>query len=210
MSSLPRLLAVVPLLLSAVFAVAVPHSISQRQSPDGSGVQQLIGDLRFKQITPVGISVANIILSSESGQSNVKGVKPNYKQSCKKSTDPCCIWYFISEELTDDFRGHTGRCNDRARAAIRLGFHDAGTWSQKLADAGQDFGGADGSIALFSGDEMARGENNGLQQIVEYAKKKQKKYGVGMGDLIQYMAKHAVVTCPLGPRIRTFVGRKVA
>ncbi|KAK3624290.1 hypothetical protein LTR56_021111 [Elasticomyces elasticus] len=29
-----------------------------------------------------------------------------------------------------------------------------------------------------------------------------------MADLIQFGANHATVTCPLGPRLRTFVGRK--
>jgi hypothetical protein len=36
------------------------------------------------------------------------------------------------------------------------------------------------------------------------------KYNVTMADLIQYMANHAVVSCPLGPRVRTYVGRKDA
>jgi len=35
-------------------------------------------------------------------------------------------------------------------------------------------------------------------------------YNVTMADLIQYMANHAVVSCPLGPRVRTYVGRKDA
>lgn len=94
--------------------------------------------------------------------------------------------------------------------AIRLGFHDAGTWSQKLAAAGQDFGGADGSLVLFN--EITRAENRGLEVIVALAKTMMFKYkdsGISMADLIQYAATHAVVTCPLGPRIRTFVGRKV-
>jgi hypothetical protein len=76
-----------------------------------------------------------------------------------------------------------------------------------LADNGQDFGGADGSIALSPG-EMKRAENNGLQDIVTKAQIWQKRFGVGMADLIQFAAQHAVVSCPLGPRIRTFVGRK--
>jgi hypothetical protein len=193
------------LLLTAVFGVALP----QPQSADGSPVQVLIGDLRFKQVTPVGISVANILLSAESAQSDVIGVKPKGRSFCKTSTDPCCVWYFISQELTGDFLGHTGRCNDKARNAVRMGFHDAGAWSQVLADQGSDFGGADGSLALFDKDEMSRPENNGLQSIVSRAKDYQQKYKVGMADLIQYMAIHATVTCPLGPRIRAFVGRKV-
>ena len=111
-------------LLNFVASRALPNP----QSPDGSQPQVLIGDLRFKQVTPVGISVANIILSTESGESSVIGTPP--KGNCKKSTDPCCIWYTISAHLTKDFLGRTGLCNNNARAAIRLGFHDAGTWSQ--------------------------------------------------------------------------------
>lgn len=98
-----------------------------------------------------------------------------------------------------------------ARAAIRLGFHDAGTWSSKLAAAGQDFGGADGSFVLFN--EITRAENRGLELITLFAMTMRAKYkssGVNLGDLIQFMATHAVVTCPLGPRVRTFIGRKVS
>lgn len=95
-----------------------------------------------------------------------------------------------------------------ARAAVRLGFHDAGTWSEGLADAGSDFGGADGSFILFN--EVTRSENRGLEGIDAYARKLLRKYPVGVADLIQYMAIHATVTCPLGPRIRMFVGRRVS
>ncbi|KAF2747941.1 class II peroxidase [Sporormia fimetaria CBS 119925] len=100
-----------------------------------------------------------------------------------------------------------GRCNAEARAAIRLGFHDAGTWSQVLADQGKDYGGADGSIAL-SKEEESRPENKGLEKIIMRVRQWQRQWGVGMADLIQFAAIHAVVTCPLGPRIRFFVGRK--
>ena len=64
-----------------------------------------------------------------------------------------------------------------AKLAIRLGFHDAGTWSSKLAASGQDFGGADGSIALAPA-EIKRAENNGLQDIVKQMQIWQKN-GVG-------------------------------
>jgi hypothetical protein len=108
--------------------------------------------------------------------------------------------------LTAAFLGPTGRCNSLARQAIRLGFHDAGTWSKSLAAAGQDFGGADGSIALAG--ENTRAENNGLQGVIQKMSTVQKTFGVGMADLIQFAAIHATVTCPLGPRIRFFAGRK--
>jgi hypothetical protein len=176
---------------------------------DGSPPGELIGDLLTGITTPIGQSIANILLGTESGQSDTPGTPPakGGVAGCKSSKDKCCIWYSISADLTRDFRGPTGRCNDMARAAIRLGFHDAGTWSKKLAAAGQDFGGADGSFVLFN--EITRKENRGLELINVLAKRYQAKYKVGMADLIQYMANHATVTCPLGPRVRTFVGRKV-
>lgn len=105
------------------------------------------------------------------------------------------------------FIGAQARCNDRARAAIRLGFHDAATWSKSLRDSGQDYGGADGSILMGFG-EAARLENNGLQDIIGRLQQVQKQFGVGFADLVQYAAIHAVVMCPLGPRVRAFVGRK--
>ena len=102
------------------------------------------------------------------------------------------------------FKGTSGRCNRFARAAVRLGFHDAGTWSKFSGP-----GGADGSIIL--GNEGGRPENNGLQDISAVTKEwynQYKSYGVGMADLIQFGANVATVVCPLGPRIRTYIGRE--
>jgi len=118
-----------------------------------------------------------------------------------------CVWAYVAIAMSLQFNGITLQCNDIARAAIRLGFHDAGTWSSALAASGQDFGGADGSIAL-SGTEVNRPENNGLQAIIKQMITWQKTFGVPMADLIQFGAVHAVVTCPLGPRVRFFAGRK--
>lgn len=175
---------------------------------DNSAPPILIGDIKNGGTTPIGKLIASILLETTSGQSLEAGYKaPGPVGSKKCKADTCCVWSHISTELTAAFKGPSGRCNKWARAAIRLGFHDAGTWSQVLANSGQDFGGADGSIAL-SPDEMKRGENNGLQDIVKKTQKWQNKFGVGMADLIQFAAQHAVVSCPLGPRIRTFVGRK--
>lgn len=109
--------------------------------------------------------------------------------------------------MTSAFTGSRKQCNNLARAAIRLGFHDAGTWSSDLAAQGQDFGGADGSIVL-SGSEIGRRENRGLEQIAAQMQRWQRSFNVSMADLIQFGAVHAVVTCPLGPRIRFFSGRK--
>ncbi|KAF2473297.1 peroxidase [Lindgomyces ingoldianus] len=174
---------------------------------DGSTPPVLIGDLKNGIRTPVGQTIANILLKTESGQSSEAGYTPPIIGSKKCKQDTCCVWWYVSQALTIIFKGPSGRCNKNARAAVRLGFHDAGTWSQPLADSGSDFGGADGSIALSS-DEINRGENNGLQDIIGKMKIIKATFGVGMGDLIQFAGIHATVTCPLGPRIRFFAGRK--
>ncbi|KAF2269764.1 heme peroxidase [Lojkania enalia] len=74
----------------------------------------------------------------------------------------------------------TGRCNDFARQAVRLGFHDAGTWSKTQR------GGADGSSVLAG--EASRPIDRDLEEINnkmwEYYHKFH-KYGAGMADLIQ-------------------------
>ncbi|OCL03786.1 class II peroxidase [Glonium stellatum] len=181
--------------------------LAQDTNNDGDTRPVLIGDLKNGITTPVGQSIANILLRTESAQSSVAGYTPPRLGSADCKADTCCIWSYIASSLAIAFKGPSGRCNKYARAAIRLGFHDAGAWALSKAAAGQDFGGADGSIALSSS-EINRPENNGLQEIIGLARKWQKTFGVGMADLIQFAAIHAVVTCPLGPRIRIFVGRK--
>lgn len=102
------------------------------------------------------------------------------------------------------FVDSTGQCTQAARASIRLGFHDAGAWSTTAG-----FGGADGSM-LISPDEINRPENAGLQDIVNtgrYLLQKYQPYGIGAADLVQWMANVGTVSCPLGPRILSFVGR---
>jgi L-ascorbate peroxidase len=110
----------------------------------------------------------------------------------------------VSAELTKLFTGPDGQCNDNARAAVRLGFHDAGSWDKSSPN-----GGADGSLLMDFGEEN-RPENNGLQGIRNILRDVKKKYGVGYADLAQYAHNHATITCPKGPRVRTFVGRKDA
>jgi hypothetical protein len=136
--------------------------ISRRQAvapdvPLDGDIQRVgLGDVKNGGTTPVGTSVYNILMGTEAGDSAVAGYKPPGligTKACK--ADTCCVWWYIAQAMTLAFTGPTGRCNGFARAAIRLGFHDAGSWSSSLAAAGQDFGGADGSIIL-SGTEINR------------------------------------------------------
>jgi hypothetical protein len=77
--------------------------------------------------------------------------------SCK--ADTCCVWTYIASEMTNVFKGPSGRCTALARGAIRLGFHDAAAWNTTTA------GGADGSMLLTN--EVTRTENRGLEEIVD-------------------------------------------
>ena len=117
------------------------------------------------------------------------------------------IWTTISADLTAIFLDpSTRQCTDDARAAIRVAFHDAATFSTKLPRVAPASGGADGSLILAK--EYNRRDNNGLQAISLKLLALAQKRNVGIADMIQFAGAHAVVTCPLGPRVQTFVGRK--
>lgn len=82
-------------------------------------------------------------------------------------------------------------------------FHDCGTWSTDQGNTG----GCDGSLILAN-EAFTRSENNGLQDISTKLLNLARKWNVGVADIIVVAANVAVKTCPLGPKINTFVGRK--
>ncbi|KAF2753120.1 heme peroxidase [Pseudovirgaria hyperparasitica] len=180
------------------------NEIKARASLEPRQNSLLLGDLKKAITTPIGQEIADILTGKAEAQ--VNAIPVVRRQTCDAATNVCCVWNDVSATLTEKFLGPTGRCNDNARAAVRLGFHDAGSWSQKLADAGQNFGGADGSLLMDFG-EQDRDANNGLQEIRLLLRDVQAKHGVGFADLAQFAHNHATVTCPLGPRIKTYVGR---
>ena len=171
--------------------------------------KQLIGDLKTlkdSQLTAIGKDIKAIILDQKDAQSATidTSIPPGTVDSAACKADLCCVWKWISYEMTAKFNGTSGRCTKFARGAVRLGFHDAAVWTNTSSS-----GGADGSILLTN--EIDRVENDGLEAIADATKawyNKYNKYGVSMADLIQFGANVATVVCPLGPRVRTFVGRK--
>jgi len=174
--------------------------------------RELIGDLKTvpkNNWTPTGAAIAGIIMGEISGVSDEGGnyIPPGTINSERCQKDKCCAWGYVSAFLTTQFTEVDGTCNNDARASIRLGFHDAGTWAKSKAAQGQDFGGADGSL-IFSEEELGRPENKGLDALASKTRQWAAMFGVGVADLVQFMAIHAVVTCPLGPRLRFFVGRQ--
>ncbi|KAJ5762475.1 heme peroxidase [Penicillium nucicola] len=165
----------------------------------------MIGDLTDGATTVVGRRVRDCIASGSSceDQSTKSYERPGDLESDACQADSCCVWDFIQQDLVPRFRDGNGTCNGLARAAVRLGFHDAGAWSTTSGA-----GGADGSLVLSS-DEIDRPENNGLQEIRSEALRLLDRYpGVSAADLVQFMHNIATVTCPLGPRMLTLVGRE--
>ncbi|KAF2098395.1 heme peroxidase [Rhizodiscina lignyota] len=111
------------------------------------------------------------------------------------------IWTTVSSDLTAMFLSG-GQCNDDARAAIRAAFHDCGTWNKAQGSTG----GCDGSLVLAD-EAGTRDENNGLQDISAKLLALATKRSVGVADLLQFAGAHAIVTCPGGPQVTTYVGR---
>ncbi|KAJ7016552.1 heme peroxidase, partial [Mycena alexandri] len=100
---------------------------------------------------------------------------------------------------------YEGRCGDSARAAVRLAFHDAGTFSLQLQDLGLPTGAADGSM-IWDPTEVTRTENNGLQTIVGILAPLPAQLGVSPGDIL-HVGFLISIACPGGPRVDAFVGR---
>lgn len=171
---------------------------------------EMIGDLRTledDELTTTGRAVKDILLGTALAEDLISTyilVPPKDSQACAQDT--CCIWKHIADEMRDAMIGSALRCNNLARGAVRLGFHDAGTWSKSTGTGG----GADGSITL-AGECESRSDNDGLEETCAQMRiwyNKYKSYGVSMADLIQMAANVGTVVCPLGPRVRSFVGRK--
>lgn len=79
---------------------------------------------------------------------------------------------------------------------------DCGTWNKAQGNSG----GCDGSLILAQ--EYNRGENNGLQGISQQLLALAQERNVGVADMLVFAGNHAIVTCPGGPRVETFIGRK--
>ncbi|KAF1977244.1 ligninase LG6 precursor [Bimuria novae-zelandiae CBS 107.79] len=190
-----KALLALPLLCLALQAIATP--LEPRKAHPG-----LIEDLLNGILTPILQSLKDILTGVKSGVADGEiSAKPLI---CLSTLDKCCVWWDVSAELTKKFKQPNGECNDNARAAIRFGFHDAGAWDKDTTT-----GGADGSLMMDFG-EIDRPENNGLQSVRLLLRDVQAQFKVGYADLAQYAHNHATSTCPKGPRIKTYIGRKDA
>lgn len=124
--------------------------------------------------------------------------------------DAACpaVWTSVVKDLTTMFLDtSTKQCNDAARAAIRAAFHDCGTWDKSQGATG----GCDGSLILAR-EAYNLPENNGLQQystdLLALRNSRPDYAALTVADFIQVAGSVAIVTCPGGPRVTTYVGRK--
>jgi hypothetical protein len=168
-----------------------PADLSNFAVNDGDDSFELLGDLvsmSVSNLTQVGRDIREMLLGFGSPESDVKYTDIPALNSTGCAQDSCCVWKHIADEMTDLFRGESGRCTKWARKAIRLGFHDAGAWSKATASQG---GGADGSICLT--EEYTYPENAGLedmcpQMLTWYDEwHNQKGFDISMADLIRYV-----------------------
>lgn len=186
---------------------------TRQEGGAGGRSTSLLGDLTYlsdAELTPDGLAAKLILNGTAPGQSSDAYASPPPALGTPRcAADACCAWYHISAAMAARFRGPSGRCNDLARQAVRLGFHDAAGWSAAAGPRGG--GGADGSIVLAP-EEMARPANRGLEDAVAAVRGWHAAYGaaygVGVADLVQMGATTAALACPLGPRGRFFAGRR--
>ncbi|KAI8939311.1 hypothetical protein NX059_003101 [Plenodomus lindquistii] len=193
---------VLPKAILAAFALlnlTAAGPLEHREAQPG-----LIDDLLTGVLSPIGQLVKDVLSGAKSAIDDTISSKPLTCSLSLLGSEKCCVWWDVSAELTSKFKESDGQCNDNARAAVRMGFHDAGAWDKSSPN-----GGADGSLLMDFG-EQDRAENNGLQSIRTLLRGVQSKYKVGYADLAQYAHNHATISCPKGPRVRTFVGRKDA
>ncbi|GKT93201.1 ligninase H2 [Colletotrichum tofieldiae] len=176
--------------------------LQTRQIGGGGPSMELIGDLvelRERELTATGSAIRDILITEAPGQD----LESFYDES---ELAPKTL---MNAQAMNAAYGSTSPTTwlDKcvARGAVRLGFHDAASWSKSTGGTG-----ADGSIILAN-ECLTRKDNKGLEEICSmmsswYAK--YKKYGISMADLIQTASNVGTVSCPLGPRVRTFIGRK--
>ncbi|KAH7312646.1 ligninase H2 precursor [Stachybotrys elegans] len=208
-SSIPLVLAALAGLQAALAYPGMGQKLEEIKKLKPRQSSEMIGDLAYledDELTPTGRAVRDILNGDAQGEDLTSTyLLPPPRDSAACAADTCCIWKYIANEMRDAMIGSALRCNNVARAAVRLGFHDAGTWSKSTGTGG----GADGSVVL-AGECEARTDNLGLAEICTQMRtwyNKYKGYGVSMADLIQMAANVGTVVCPLGPRVRSFVGR---
>lgn len=136
---------------------------------------------------------------------------PSRRVSCgdgrTASNAVCCTWFNVLDDIQENlFDG--GECGEEVHESLRLTFHDAIGFSEKLTREGKfGGGGADGSIMAFADIETNFHANNGVDEIVEAQRPFALAHKVSFGDFIQFAGAVGVSNCAGGPRLQFLAGR---
>lgn len=126
----------------------------------------------------------------------------------KASNAACCPLFALRDDLQTNL--FTNECGEDTHEVVRLTFHDAIAFSQKLKEEGSVFpgGGADGSMLVFPDVEPNFSANLGISDSVDallpfLAAHPQ----VSAGDLIQFAGAVGLTNCPGAPQLEFLLGR---
>jgi len=120
----------------------------------------------------------------------------------RTTNDKCSFLVPIVQDLQDNL--FTNECGDTAHSALRLTFHDAIGFSNKVGG-----GGADGSIAVFNETELQFPGNLGVDDDLADVTPFLFKYAnvLSPGDFIQLAGAVSLAACPGAPRVSFSLGR---
>ncbi len=203
---LPRLYKPAPrLLLPIINQHLLSSPLYSPPPPTTTTTKHTVYKMKFTLATAALFAAVSAIPAPSGGTPGTSGGGGTAPTVAGCSNAQCCKFYTLRDDLKlNVFQS----CNDNARAAIRLAFHDAGAYTQA---GGVPVGGADGSIMIqhVFDEEINRAENNGLQDIIGALTPYMTKYPqISMGDLVQFAGMQAVLICPGGPKANFFAGRK--
>lgn len=163
---------------------------------DDVNIHKLPGDLEGqddRKLSNTGSLIKRILEGRENPEdrtTSYTSVPGRNSAACRR--DKCCIWKHIADEMRSKMVGGAGRCNNLARQAVRMGFHDAAAWSLNTGRGG----GADGSLVLAR-ECYNRKDNAGMKLGCDQMQawyNTYRPYGISMADLIQMGGKLILIT----------------
>ncbi|EJD05363.1 manganese peroxidase 1 [Fomitiporia mediterranea MF3/22] len=147
------------------------------------------------------LSVAFVALAALVNAANYKRVTcPDGVNTA--TNEACCPFFALRDDLQANLFNNT--CGEDVHETLRLTFHDAIGFSSSGALSG---GGADGSIILFSGTELAFVANAGVDDGVDALAPFLQTHNVTAGDLIQFAGAVGTTNCPGAPKLQFLAGR---
>jgi hypothetical protein len=171
---------------STVYGGGSARTTTIRQQPPGGRTTTITG----RPVTSTVTRRTTVTIAGPSPAPNNGGGPRGPSSHCPQQ------WFQISNELNTMFGAGAG-CTKDAHTAIRAIFHDC-----------FPVGGCDGSLAMQ--EELSRPANQIMASSINKFKSLAQKYRVSMADMFAFAGSHAVISCPGGPVVKTYIGRRDA